>query len=128
MLRKSSQLLVSLISPQKAISSQSVSRWWTRALRMAGIELGYSGHSTRGASRLLISSSKLQTFERFYHREASRAAFVSAVLSSVNGSHDQSIVLFTFQLTCYALFVLQVGCITVVLCMTAFTWAMLYSY
>ena len=38
------------IAQHKAISSQSVSRWLTRALRMAGIELGYSGHSTRGAS------------------------------------------------------------------------------
>ena len=41
---------MSFISPHKAISSQSVSRWLSRALRMAGIELTYTGHSTRGAS------------------------------------------------------------------------------
>ena len=49
-LRKSTQLLVSFTSPHKAISSQSVSRWLSRVLRMAGIELNYTGHSTRGAS------------------------------------------------------------------------------
>ena len=58
-LRKSSQLLVSLIAPHKAISSQSVSRWLTRALRMAGIELGYSGHSTRGASTSVAAAGGL---------------------------------------------------------------------
>ena len=99
-LRKSSQSLVSLIAPHKAISSQSVSRWLTRALRMAGIELGYSGHSTRGASTSATAAGGLsvdvilkaadcasaQTFERFYHREASRAAFARTVLNSVNSS------------------------------------------
>ena len=99
-MRKSSQLLVSLIAPHKAISSQSVSRWLTRALRMAGIELGYSGHSTRGASTSAAAAGGLsvdlileaadwasaQTFERFYHREASQAAFARAVLNSVNSS------------------------------------------
>ena len=49
-LRKSTQLLVSFISLHKAISSQSVSRWLSRALRMAGIELSDTGHSTRRAS------------------------------------------------------------------------------
>ena len=49
-LRTSSKLLVSYISPYKAISSQSVSQWLSKALRLAGIELGYTGHSTRGAS------------------------------------------------------------------------------
>ena len=97
---KSSQLLVSLIAPHKAISSQSVSRWLTRALRMAGIELGYSGHSTQGASTLAAAAGGLsvdlileaadwasdQTFKHFYHREASRAAFARAVLNSVNSS------------------------------------------
>ena len=49
-LPKSTQLLVSFISPHKAVSSQSVSRRLSRALRMAGIELNYTGHSTMGAS------------------------------------------------------------------------------
>ena len=67
---------------------------------MAGIELGYSGHSTRGASTSATAAGGLsvdvilkaadwasaQTFERFYHREASRAAFTRTVLNSVNSS------------------------------------------
>ena len=94
-LRKSTQLLVSFISPHKAISSQSVSRWLSRALRMAGIELKYTGHSTRGASTSAAAAAGLsadlileaadwasvQTFERFYHRESSAGAFARAVLN-----------------------------------------------
>ena len=67
---------------------------------MAGIELGYSGHSTREASTSAAAAGELsvdlileavdwasaQTFERFYHREASWAAFAKAVLNSVNSS------------------------------------------
>ena len=67
---------------------------------MAGIKLGYSGHSTRGASTSAAAAGGLsvdlileaadwasaQTFERFYHRDASRAAFARAVLNSVNSS------------------------------------------
>ena len=61
-LRKSTQLLVSLISPHKAISSQSVSRWLSRTsgtLRMAGIELNYTGYSTRGASTSAAAAASL---------------------------------------------------------------------
>ena len=67
---------------------------------MAGIELGYSDHSTRGASTSAAAAGGLsidlileaadwasaQTFERFYHREVSRAAFARALLNSVNSS------------------------------------------
>ena len=81
-LRKSTQLLVSFISHHEAILSQSVSRWLSRVLRMAGIELNYTGHSTRGASTSAAAATGLsadliletedwasvQTFERFYHR------------------------------------------------------------
>ena len=92
---KSTQLLVSFISPHKAISSQSVSWWLSRALRMAGIELSYTGHSTRGASTSAATVAGLsadvnleaadwasvQTFERFYHRESSAGAFARAALT-----------------------------------------------
>ena len=58
-------------------------------------ELGYSGHSTRGASTSAAAAVGLsvefilegapwasaQTFERFYHREQSRGAFARAVLA-----------------------------------------------
>ena len=63
---------------------------------MAGIELGYSGHSTRGAFTSAMAAAGLsaeltletanwasvQTFECFYHREQSSGAFARAVLSS----------------------------------------------
>ena len=95
-LRTSSKLFVSYISPYKAISSQSVSRWLSKALRLAGIELGYTGHSTRGASTSAAAAAGLsvelileaadwasaQTFERFYHREHSSGSFSRAVLNS----------------------------------------------
>ena len=94
-LGKSTQLLVSFISPHKPISSQSVSRWLSIALRMAGIELNYTGHSTRGASTSTAAAAGLsadlileaadwasvQTFERFYHRESSAGAFSRALLN-----------------------------------------------
>ena len=65
---------------------------------MAGIELGYSGNSTRGTSTSAAAAGGLsvdlileaadwasaQTFECLYHREASRSAFARAVLNSVN--------------------------------------------
>ena len=68
---------------------------------MSGIELGYSGNSTRGASTsaaavgglsvdLILEAAdwaSAQTFEFLYLREASRAAFVRAALNySVNSS------------------------------------------
>ena len=63
---------------------------------MAGIELGYSGHSIRGASTSAAAAAGLsvelileaanrasvQTFERFYHRETSGGTFARAVLNS----------------------------------------------
>ena len=94
-LQKSSQLLVPYISPHKAISSQSVSRWPSRTLCMAGIQLNYTGHSTRGPSTSAAATAGLsadlnleaadwasmQTFQQFYHRESSAGAFVRAVLN-----------------------------------------------
>jgi len=73
---KSTQLLVSFISPHRAILSQS-------ALLLAEIELNYTGHATRGASISAAAAAGLsadlileaadwasvQTFERFYHRK-----------------------------------------------------------
>ena len=95
-LRTSLKLLVSYISPYKAISSQSVSRWLSKTLWLAGIELGYAGHSSRGASTSAAAAAELsvelilegavwasaQTFERFYHREQSSGSFARAVLNS----------------------------------------------
>lgn len=82
-LRTSSKLPVSYILPHQAVLSQTVSRWLTRALQMAGVDLGFSGHSTRGASTSANAAAGVSvkvilertdwasagTFERFYHRE-----------------------------------------------------------
>ena len=62
----------------------------------AGIELNYTGHSTRGASTsaaavaglsadLILeaadwASLRVQTLERFYHKESSAGVFERAVL------------------------------------------------
>ena len=62
---------------------------------MAGIELSYTGHSTRGASTSAATAAGLsadvnldaadwasvQNFEWFYHRESSAGAFTRAVLN-----------------------------------------------
>ena len=62
---------------------------------MAGVELNYTGHSTRGVSTSATATAGLsaylmleaadwasvQTFERFYHRESSAGAFARAVLN-----------------------------------------------
>jgi len=65
-------------------------------LMLAGIGLGYTGHSTRGASTSAAAAAGLsvelvleaadwastQTFKHFYHREESSGSFVRAVLNS----------------------------------------------
>ena len=50
---------------------------------MAGIELNYTGHSTRGASTSAATAdwASVQTFERFYHKGSSAGAFARAVLN-----------------------------------------------
>ena len=64
-------------------------------LRLATIELNYTGHSTRGASTSVAAAAGLsadlileaadwasvQTYERFYHRESSAGAFARAALN-----------------------------------------------
>ena len=62
---------------------------------MAGIDLNYTGHLTRGASTSAAAAAGLsaelileavdwasvQTFQRFYHKESSAGASVRAVLN-----------------------------------------------
>ena len=100
---------VSFISPHKAISSQSVSQWLSRALRMAGIALNYTGHSTKGASTSAAATvglsadltlvaadwASVQTFEQFYHRESSAGAFARAVLNGYQISEYLFVIQFT---------------------------------
>ena len=49
-IRQSSKLLLALIAPHTPISSQTVSRWLRNALKLAGINPTFTGHSTRSAS------------------------------------------------------------------------------
>ena len=95
-IRTSSTLLISYVAPHRAVTSQTVSRWLTQALRLAGIPLHYTGHSTRGASTSAAAEAGLpvadimeaadwalsRTFEQFYHRDRSVSPFSSAVLNT----------------------------------------------
>ena len=108
-------LLLSFISPHKAISKQSVSRWLSRALCMAGFELNSTGHSIRGASSSAAAAAGLsgdlileaadwafvQTFERFYHRESSACAFARAVFNFQTIKSCTTSLLYSLQDTLY---------------------------
>ena len=95
-IRKARKLLVSYISPYDSVSSQTVSRWVTQIIHMAGVPSRFSGHSTRSASSstaaaaglsldLIVEAgdwSSARVFEKHYHRRPDRTAFVQAVLDS----------------------------------------------
>jgi len=75
-----------------------------KGLMLAGIGLGYTGHSTRGVSTSAAAAAGLsvelvleaadwastQTFKHFYHREESSGSFARAVL-------NRFLILFVFQ-------------------------------
>ena len=77
-------------------SQAKQSRWLSTALRLPGVEVGFSGHSTRGAATSAAAAAGLsvelileaadwaseRTFEQFYHRKSSASAFALAVLNS----------------------------------------------
>ena len=81
-LRKSNQLFISVIKPHAEISTQTVSRWLRNALTGATINVGFTGHSTRGAATSAAAEAGLSldiimaaadwasstTFEQFYHK------------------------------------------------------------
>ena len=94
-IRKARKLLVSYISPYDSVSSQTVSRWLTQIIHMAGVPLRFTGHSTRSASTstaagglsldLIVEAgdwSSARVFEKHYHRRPDRTAIVQAVLDS----------------------------------------------
>jgi site-specific recombinase XerD len=93
--RRSSRLLLAMVSPHRPISSQTVSRWLRDALTSAGISPTYSGHSTRSASTSAAAESGIAletileaadwasagTFRTFYQRPTSRETFARTVIS-----------------------------------------------
>ena len=95
-IRKARKLLVSYIAPYDSVSSQTISRWLTQIIHMAGIPLEFTGHSTRSASTstataagvpldLIVEAgdwSSAKVFEKHYHKRPDRTAFAQAVLDT----------------------------------------------
>ena len=48
--RRYKELLLSYVNPYKPVGSQTVSRWICTLIRLAGMDVCYTGHSTRAAS------------------------------------------------------------------------------
>ena len=96
--RQHKQLLLSYVSPYKSVGSQTVSRWICALIRSAGVDVCYTGHSTRAAStseavdngvplEVVLEAadwSSAQTFEKHYHKRAEKARFAHTVLDAIN--------------------------------------------
>ena len=48
--RRNQQLLLSYISPYNPVGSETISRWICMLIQLAGVDVSYTGHSTRAAS------------------------------------------------------------------------------
>ena len=57
--RRDDRLLISYKAPNKAIGSQTLSRWLCTVLTKAGVSMEYTGHSTRSASTSVVANSGL---------------------------------------------------------------------
>ena len=69
------QLLLSIISPHKAVSTQTVSRWLVQVLIFAGIAIStFTGHSTRVASASKSKALGVPTREILKKRRWSRSS------------------------------------------------------
>ncbi|CAB4027499.1 Integrase recombinase xerD-like [Paramuricea clavata] len=78
--------------------SQTISRWLCTLIRLAGVDVCYTGHSTRAAStseafdngvplEVVLEAadwSSAQTFEKHCHKRADKAQFAHKVLGAVN--------------------------------------------
>ena len=94
--RQHQQLLLSYVSPYKPVGSQTIARWLCTSIRSAGVDVSYTGHSTRAASTSEAVESGLpieavleaadwssaRTFEKHYHKQTDRAKFAHKVLSA----------------------------------------------
>ena len=96
--RRHKELLLSYVSPYKSVGSQTVSRWICSLIRLAGVDVCYTGHFTRAAStseavdngvplEVVLEAadwSSAQTFEKHYHKRAEKARFTHKVLDAIN--------------------------------------------
>ena len=94
--RQHQQLLQSYVSPYKPVGSKIIARWLCTSIRSAGIDVCYTGHSTRAASTSEVVESGLpietvleaadwaseRKFEKHYHKQTHRAKFAYKVLSA----------------------------------------------
>ena len=84
------------VSPYKPVGSKIIARWLCTSIRSAGVDVSYTGHSTRAASTSEAVESGLpieavleaadwssaRTFEKHYHKQTDRAKFAHKVLSA----------------------------------------------
>jgi len=100
-LRKTDQLIVSIIAPHCGVTSQRISKWLCELLQLAGIDSSmFKGHSYRHASTSCASSKgvsvdtiyksagwseKSKVFAKFYNKPVQcTSEFANAVLSCNN--------------------------------------------
>ena len=94
-LLKGNKLLISYVKPHQEVGSQTVSRWLCAAIQQAGVEMSFTGHSTRAAAtseatdsgiplELVLEAadwSSTGTFEKHYYKQTtSRGKFAKSVL------------------------------------------------
>ena len=97
-LRSSPKLFVSLQSPYKAVTKQTLSRWLKQGLKNAGIDIEkYSAHSARGASVSKAKAAnfpideilkiggwrKVNTFNKFYNLKIVNSSSFSEMILSM---------------------------------------------
>ena len=81
------------------MGSQTVSRWICSLIRLAGVDICYTGHSARAAStseaavdnevplEVVLEAAdwaSAQTFERHYHKRAEEARFTHKLPDAIN--------------------------------------------
>ncbi|CAB4011272.1 Gag-Pol poly [Paramuricea clavata] len=87
--RRYKELLLSYVNPYRPVGSQTISRSICTLIRLAGVDVCYTGHSTRAGSTSEVVDngvplevvleaadwSSAQTFEKHYHKRADKARF-----------------------------------------------------
>ena len=91
--KEETRLFVSFVKPHKAVASSTIARWLRMMLELSGIDSSIFGaHSTRGhcSPRGAVTTEDIlraadwsseSVFQRFYHKELSRATYGRTVIS-----------------------------------------------
>ena len=96
--RRHQDLLLSYVRPHNPVGSQTISRWLCGLLRLAGVGIDFTGHSTRAAStseavdsgvpiEVVLEAadrSSAQTFEKHYHKQVDKNHYAHKVLDAIN--------------------------------------------